>query len=112
MAALLAVRLRAVRFVNATREDGLFDKDPRIHSSATRIDRLGFEEFRAIVHRDSPGEAGQEFLFDRLAADSLVRARIPISIVDGKDLDNLDAALTGKPFRGTWIGTTPGDRPP
>ncbi|HEV2167176.1 MAG TPA: UMP kinase [Thermoplasmata archaeon] len=110
VAALLAERLRAVRFVNATREDGLFDRDPRVHPGAKRISRIGFEEFRAIVQRGSSGEAGQEFLFDRLAADTLARAKIPISILDGRDLENLDAALTGRPFRGTWIGAGPNDR--
>jgi uridylate kinase len=111
VAALLAVRLRAARFVNATREDGLFDHDPRSHPGAKRIDHLGFAEFRSIVHRGSSGEAGQEFLFDRLAADALARARIPISIVDGRDLDNLDSAILGRPFRGTLIGGLPDDPP-
>ena len=105
VAALVAARLRAVRFVNATREAGLFDSDPRRHPGARRIDRLDFPAFREIVHRHSPGEAGQEFLFDRLAADTLERARIPIAIVDGRDLENLDAALRGAPFRGTRIGS-------
>ncbi|MCI4357677.1 MAG: UMP kinase [Thermoplasmata archaeon] len=110
VAALLAVRLRAVRVVNATRVDGLFDADPKQHPEAKRIDRLGFEEFRRIVQRGSSGEAGQEFLFDRLAADVLSRAAIPVSILDGRDLDNLDAALLGRRFRGTSVGTPTTDR--
>ncbi|HEV2520281.1 MAG TPA: UMP kinase [Thermoplasmata archaeon] len=109
VAALLAVRLRAVRFVNATREDGLYDRDPRVHPGARRIDRIGFAEFRTMVHRGSSVEAGQEFLFDRLAADALGRAQIPIAIVAGRNLENLDAALQGKKFDGTWVEDLPSD---
>jgi uridylate kinase len=107
VAALLAVRLRAARFVNATREQGLFDTDPRRHPDARRIDRIGFAEFRTVVQRGSSGEAGQEFLFDRLAAEALSRARIPVAIVDGRDLPNLEAAILGQGFRGTRVGDDP-----
>jgi uridylate kinase len=103
VAALLAVRLRAVRFVNATRVDGLYERDPRKDPTARRLDRIGFDEFRRMVAASSAGEAGQEFLFDRLGADALARARIPIAIVDGRRLDNLEAALEGRPFEGTWV---------
>ncbi|HTT25967.1 MAG TPA: UMP kinase [Thermoplasmata archaeon] len=103
VAALLAVRLRAARLVNATRVDGLYDRDPVSNPSAHRLDEVSFEEFRRIVQDQSPGKAGQEFLFDRLGADALARARIPISIVDGRDLENLEAAIRGQPFRGTRV---------
>ena len=102
--ALLAVRLRARRFVNATRVGGLFEKDPRKFPQAKRIPKLTWEKFREVVHRESSDAAGQEFVFDRLGADLLHRAGIPLSIVDGRDLRALDAALRGKAFQGTRIG--------
>lgn len=112
VAALAAVRMRAVRFVNATGVDGLYDRDPRKERSARRIDRIGFEPFRALVHEQSSGAAGQEFLFDRLAADLLARARISIAIVDGRSLENLDEAIVGRPFEGTLVGLgAPGRSP-
>jgi uridylate kinase len=107
VAALLAVRLRAVRLVNATRVDGLYDRDPKRDPGARRLDRLGFDEFRRIVASSASGEAGQEFVFDRLGADALARAAIPLSIVNGRDLDNLEAALRGRPFVGTTVGGKP-----
>jgi uridylate kinase len=108
VAALLAVRLRAVRLVNATRVDGLYDRDPRKDPTARRLDRIGFEEFRRIVQASSSGEAGQEFVFDRLGAEALSRARIPVAIVNGRELGNLEAALTGQPFQGTLVDSVPG----
>ena len=104
VAAMLAVRLRAARLVNATRVAGLFDKDPRVHRDAKRLERVGWDEFRSIVHRSAGAEAGQEFVFDRLGADQLHRANIPLAIVDGRDLPNLRAALEGRPFVGTQVG--------
>ena len=101
--ALLAVRLRAVRFVNATRVGGLYDRDPKRYRTARRRDEVGWDEFQEIVHREATGEAGQEFLFDRLGADLLHRAKIPLAIVDGRDLGKLDKALRGRPFEGTLV---------
>lgn len=103
VAALLAVRLRASRVVNATRVDGVYDRDPSTDPRAKRHDRLTWDEFLPIVQRSAGIEAGQEFVFDRLGAELLHRARIPLAIVDGRDLDNLDAALAGRPFQGSSI---------
>jgi uridylate kinase len=103
VAAMLAVRLRASRVVNATSVEGLFDRDPRRHPDAKRYEHLDWEQFRAIVHASAGVEAGQEFVFDRLGADLLHRAKIPLAIVQGRDLPNLRAALEGRSFRGTRV---------
>jgi len=104
VAALLAVRLRAARVVNATNVDALYDKDPRTHPSAQPLDRVSWVRFRSIVEAGSDGRAGQQFLFDRLGADSLARARIPLRIVQGRDIDNLEDAIRGRAFHGTSVG--------
>jgi len=103
VAALLAVRLRSVRMVNATRVGALFDRDPRKDPTARPVRSLSWDAFRAVVYRDSSDRAGQEFVFDRLGADLLHRAKIPLSIVDGRDLAKLEAALTGASFGGTLV---------
>jgi uridylate kinase len=103
VAALLAVRLRAARLVNATDVRGVFDRDPRIDPSAVRRDRLSWSEFRGLVHAATTSEAGQNFLFDRLGADALARASIPLRIVHGRDLGNLEAAIRGATFDGTEV---------
>ncbi|MCI4365560.1 MAG: UMP kinase [Thermoplasmata archaeon] len=104
VAALLAVRLRASRVVNATDVDGVYDRDPRTHPNAKRRNSLSWPEFRALVHRATTGTAGQNFLFDRLGADLLARSGIPLFIVAGRDLPNLGAAIDGGPFEGSRIG--------
>jgi uridylate kinase len=104
VAALVAVRIRAARVVNATDVDGVYDQDPRTHPHARRLERLTWPEFRAMVHAGTSGEAGQNFLFDRLGADALARAQIPLLVVPGRDLDNLEAAIVGRAFRGSQVG--------
>jgi len=104
VAALVAVRVRAARVVNATNVDGVYDSDPHTNPGARRIERLSWKEFRAMVHAGTSGEAGQNFLFDRLGADALARARIPLLIVPGRDLPNLEEAIAGRPCRGSRIG--------
>jgi uridylate kinase len=112
VAALVAVRVRAARVVNATDVDGVFDRDPRTHPDARRIERLTWAEFRAMVHAGTSGEPGQNFLFDRLGVDALARARIPLLIVPGRDLANLEEAIAGRPCRGSRIGETGPEKTP
>jgi uridylate kinase len=104
VAALLAVRLRAARVVNATDVDGVYEEDPRTHPRAQRLEALSWPDFRALVHRSTTGAAGQNFLFDRLGADLLARSGIPLYIVGGRGLPNLGAAIGGQPFDGSRIG--------
>ncbi len=103
VAALLAARLRASRIVNATNVDGLYDRDPRKFPRARRLEEISWAKFRHLVERSVSATAGQEFLFDRLAAETLARTKIPLRIVFGRDLDNLEDALRGHAFNGTRV---------
>jgi uridylate kinase len=104
VAALLAVRVRAARLVNATNVNGVYDRDPRTASDARRIPRIAWGEFARMVAETTGGEAGQSGVFDGLGAGLLLRAGIPLSVVDGRDLPNLRAAVRGAPFEGTLVG--------
>lgn len=101
--ALIAVRARAARFVNATRVGALFDRDPEEHKGARRIPSLSWTEFRKVVFQSAGDQAGQRFVFDRLGAELLARAQIPLAIVDGRDLGALANAIAGRPFPGTRV---------
>jgi len=103
VAALLAVRLRAVRIVNATSVDGIYDRDPRTHTGAKRLERISWSRFREMVHAGASSDAGQQFPFDHLAANVLARAEIPLAIVQGRDLVNLERAIEGRTFDGSHV---------
>ena len=104
VAALIAVRLRAARLVNATDVDGVYDADPRTHPDARRLDRIGWPALLALLRRTTAGTPGENFPFDRLGAEALARADIPLSIVAGRDLPNVAKALAGEPFQGSLVG--------
>jgi len=109
VASLVAVRLRASRVVNATDVDGLYDSDPKSHPTARRLDRVDWAELLRLFRSGAGGEPGQNLPFDRLGAEALARASIPLAIVDGRDLANLANAIQGTPFEGTLVGA-PGGR--
>lgn len=111
VAALLAERVHAGLMVNATSVQGLFDSDPRTHPEAQLIPRMGFAEFVTWVRERTAGKAGQEFVFDRLGAESLARSKIPLAVVNGRELKNLEAALEGRAFAGSWVGPEKVTRP-
>lgn len=103
VASLIAVRVRAARVVNATDVDALYDTDPRLNPGARRLESLDWPEFLAMLRRDAGGAPGANYPFDRLGAEALARAGIPLAIVAGRDLPNLEKALVGERFAGTSV---------
>lgn len=103
VAALLASRLRAERVVNATSVAGLYDRDPGKDPTARRIDRIDWAGFRERMNEVGPGAPGQSFVFDSLGTELLSRSRIPLLIVDGRKLDQVEAAILGRPIDGTRV---------
>ena len=109
VAALVAVRVRAARLVNATDVDGLYDADPKSHPSARRLPAIGWPDFLGLLGTSAQGAPGQHFPFDRSGAEALARAGIPLAIVAGRDLANLENALAGGSFEGTVVGGRGGE---
>jgi uridylate kinase len=56
-----------------------------------------------MVHAGASSDAGQQFPFDHLAANVLARAKIPLAIVQGRDLVNLERAIEGRTFDGSHV---------
>lgn len=102
VSASLARAVGATRIVNATSVDGVYTADPRTHPDARLLDRIAFEELVRLAgegHR----AAGPNMVFDPVAARVLARDRIPLSVVRGRDLAALEAAIVGRPFHGTLV---------
>jgi len=102
VAASLARVLRADRLVNATSVDGVYSADPKADPSATRFERLTHDELIRLTGSRHT-HAGPKIVFDPVAARVIARARIPLLVVDGRDLDALRGAVLGGPFRGTTV---------
>lgn len=100
--AMVAERIKASRIVNATSVDGIYTDDPASNPSAVRIDRMTHKELleKAMGARV---EAGSNFVFDPLGAKLVSRSKIPLAIVNGRDLAQLISAIKGQPFTGTLV---------
>lgn len=103
VAAELSEVVGATRLVNATSVDGVYTADPNKDPSAQLIERMTYDELVRIAGKPT-GMAGPSIVFDPHAAQVVRRARIPVYVVRGRDLEALRAAITCGEFRGTRIG--------
>jgi len=98
----LAQKTHAVRFVNATNVDGIYDKDPNKYKDAKQLKEVTIG--RLIEQYGTKwGTAGKNIFMDEPALDIIKRARIPTFIVNGKRLNQLEKAMLGQSFDGTTI---------
>jgi uridylate kinase len=102
VSASLARAVGARRIVNATSVDGVYTADPRKHPDARLLGRIGFEDLVRLAGKGHRA-AGPSIVFDPVAARVLARNRIPLSVVRGRNLKALEAAILGRPFHGTLV---------
>lgn len=103
VSAMLAERIRATKLIIATNVKGVYDKDPRKFEDAIFLDRLSYDELLGIAATKEAG-AGTSAVVDPLACKVVKRAKIPLKVVDGRNLDNLRKAILGETFEGTKVG--------
>lgn len=102
VSAMLAEAVRASRIVNATAVDGIYTKDPKGHKDAKRIERLTFEQLLEMC-RTKDWKAGPTNIFDALGAEVIASNRIPLLVVNGRDLSALESAIMGDARVGTLV---------
>lgn len=100
---LVAEAIGADRVVNASRIDGIYDKNPSEFKDALRFDRLTHAELVQLASRFDQRTARTNFVFDLVAAKLAARSKIEVDFVDGRDLSQLKAAIDGKQFEGTRV---------
>lgn len=101
VAVRIAKRLKASMVVNLSNIDYVYDKDPRKYKTAKKIEEIDWPSFREIV--GSAWDPGLHAPFDPVASRLAHHAKIPVIILNGKDLENVGHALDGEPFKGTRI---------
>lgn len=102
VSAMLAKEVRAARIINGTSVDAAYTADPRKHPNAERLSRITHEHLYELVNVGMHG-AGPSNVFDRLGAQVARDSHIDICIVDGRDLDEMRAAIEGQPIKGTVV---------
>lgn len=105
VAAALATAAEADRLYVATNVDGVYTADPRRFADAERLPELTTARLVEIV--GGGWEAGRAGVVDPSCAAHAHRERLPITVLDGRNIANLRAALDGDPKVGSRV--TPGD---
>jgi uridylate kinase len=95
-AALFAGAIGADLIINATDYPGVFDKDPRKYQDAKKYDTLTYRDLEKIIKTRFKQDPGDYGLFDLKALHFTARRRIPVTIIDGRDPDEIIRAVNGK----------------
>jgi uridylate kinase len=98
----LAEKTHAVRFVNATNVDGIYDKDPNKYKNATQLKEISIDQLIS-QYGTKWSAAGKNIFMDEPALEIIKRAKLTKYIVNGKRLNQLEKALCGQSFNGTII---------
>ncbi len=101
VAALIGERVQADLLVKGSNVDGIFTKDPKKFSDAEKLDALKFEDLTRLLAAGSH-IAGINQILDPEAVKILRNSRLKTVVVNGYDVENVLAAVKGKPV-GTVI---------
>ena len=95
VAALVAERVNADLLVKGTDQDGVYNKDPRKHSDAVKLDWLSFNDL-SKVFSESKHKAGIHQIIDPEAVKIMKRERMKLVVVNGFNPENILAAVNGE----------------
>jgi len=102
VAVSLAKTVGAKTLLNLSNIDYVYDKDPRLNADAKPIEKMSWDDMRAIVGGE--WKPGANVPFDPLACGLAERSGITVIVLNGKKLDNLEKYLNGDKHVGTIIG--------
>ena len=100
--ALLAEALGAKKLVNLSKS-AVYDSDPDKNPNAKKFDLMSYDELKALASSSDPRTAGTHFIFDLLACSIIARSKIEAHFVDGRNQNELKAAIFGEKHNGTIV---------
>ncbi len=101
VAVLLAKHNGIETVINLSNIDYAYDKDPRSHKDAKRLEAVSWPAFRKIV--GNRWEPGLNTPFDPIASREAAKGRMKVIILNGRNLKNLERCLDGGKFKGTIV---------
>ena len=93
-AALIAERVRASRFINATDVDGIYDSDPSRNKNAKMFREITVKECIGILGKENSAAGGYD-LMDLVALKVIERSKLP-TVVLKSDVATIKASISGK----------------
>lgn len=95
VAALVAERINANLLVKGTDQEGVYDKDPRKHQDALKLDHLTFNDL-SKVFEERVHKAGIHQIIDPEAIKVLKRRQLKLIVVNGFKPENILKAVNGE----------------
>lgn len=99
--ALIAERVGATKFYNATDVDGIYDSDPRTNPDAKKYDTINVQDCVNIL-KSEKSMAGTYDLMDLISLKVIERSKLP-TIVFKSTIDNIEKLVLEKVKMGTEI---------
>ena len=99
----LAIEANAARCLIATNVSHVYSSDPRVDSGARPIESMTLSELQQIVGPPVHGKAGGSAVIDPIGVQAAIDNKLPLAVLDGRELERIADALAGKSFIGTRI---------
>lgn len=99
--ALIAERVGAVRFYNATDVDGIYDSDPRVNPDARLYDTINVKKCIDML-RNENSMAGTYDLMDLISLKVIERSKLP-TVVFKSSVENIEKLVLERIHKGTEI---------
>ena len=87
--------------LNLSNIDYVYSADPRKDKTAKKIEDITWVEFQKIV--GTKWIPGANLPFDPIASKLAKKMNLDVYILQGRDILNIEKALSGRPFKGTHI---------
>jgi len=87
--------------INLSNVDYIYDRDPRTHSDAKKIERLNWVQYRKMF--GSKWVPGAHVPFDPIASKLAQQNKATVVFLNGANLANVKSYLDGGPFVGSVI---------
>lgn len=95
VAAYIAQRTKAKLLVKATDQDGIYNRDPRKHKDAEKLDKITYSDLTQLFEQNRH-KAGIHQILDPVAVKILQRTSIKTIVVNGYKPQNIQYAIEGK----------------
>ena len=92
-AALIAEKVKATEFLNATDVDGIYDSDPNKNKNAKKFTKMNIKDLRNMLVREDSMAGGYD-LMDIVALKVIERSKIKTRIIKA-DIKTIEKAMKG-----------------
>ncbi|MCW4048479.1 MAG: UMP kinase [Candidatus Bathyarchaeota archaeon] len=94
-AVIFAEKMSADLIINATDIDGIYNKNPRMHKDAIKLETLSFKTLQQVIKENTEQAPGEYGLFDMKAVKLARKLNTPVVFIDGTDPEEIRRAIHG-----------------